>query len=143
MKTRLFAALVAVTAAGAVLAHEGVENETVLARMDGMKELGQELKTLGAMAKGQQAFDADAAQAALDRIAEGAAQIAGQFEAEVVVEKSEARPAIWRNWEDFTAKADALAQRSAALRVTRPGDLGPALRDLGGACKACHTDYRE
>lgn len=143
MKTQVLAAMIAVTAAGAALAHGGVENETVLARMEGMKTLSTQLKTLGAMAKGQQAFDAAAAQAALDRLSEEAAQIPAHFEEEVIVEKSEARPAIWQNWEDFAAKADDLHQRSAALEVAQPGDLGPALRDLGGACKACHADYRE
>lgn len=143
MKTQALAALTAVTTAGAVLAHGGVENETVLARMDGMKTLSTQLKTLGSMAKGQTEFDASAAQAALARLADGAARIPDHFEEEVIVPESEALPAIWENWEDFTAKASALRQRSDALNVSRPGDLGPALRELGGACKACHADYRE
>ena len=45
-------AVAMVLGAGAVVAHEGVQNAAVKARMDGMGELGAGLKVLGNMAKG-------------------------------------------------------------------------------------------
>ncbi|WP_108259815.1 c-type cytochrome [Mangrovicoccus ximenensis] len=130
-------------AAAAAAAHNGVTDPVVMARMHGMMTLGVQLKTLGAMAKGEQPFDAEAARQALAMVADEAGRIPGQFQANVSVPQSEARPAIWEHWEDFSAKAEALRQTAAALEIADEAGLGPALRDLGGACKSCHSIYRE
>ncbi len=67
------------------------------------------------------------------------------FEAEVIVHKSEARPVIWQDYGDFIARAADLEAVAGELSGTilAQEDLGPALSKIGGACKACHSVYRE
>lgn len=60
---------------------------------------------------------------------------------------SGALPAVWEDREGFLSKLQMLRDASSnAVRATEAGDmagLGAALRDVGGSCRACHTDYRE
>ena len=59
--------------------------------------------------------------------------------------KSEAKPEIWSNFSDFSGKAKELEKLALGLSTTiaSADDLGPAMRDLGANCKACHGPYRE
>ncbi len=91
----LVAALLTATTA---LAHQGVQNRAVLARMNGMSAIAENIKVLGNMAKGKVAFDQKAARVALQRMADHAAEAPELFEAREDDPKSEALPAIW---EDF------------------------------------------
>ena len=131
--------------AGAALAHSGVQNPTVKTRMDAMSVIGKNTKVLGTMAKGEVAFDAPTAQAAAAAIASHAAQIADVFRDPATDPKSEALPAIWQSYDDFSAKADELerAASDAAQGLATPGDLAPALAAIGGTCKSCHQTYRK
>ncbi|WP_420324494.1 c-type cytochrome [Mameliella sp.] len=144
MRKPIFAGLF-ILAGAAAFAHSGVQNQAVMARMDSMKSIGDAMKVLGRMAKGQTTFDASAAQAAAANIARHSAETPALFEARETDPKSEAKPAIWTDFADFTAKAEAL--ESAALDVsnslTTPDDLVPAVQRLGEACKSCHSLYRE
>ncbi len=59
--------------------------------------------------------------------------------------ETEALDGIWDNIEDFNAKAATLAERATALAAA--GGEGAeatqkAFGAMGGACKACHDDYR-
>lgn len=134
----------AVAAASIAMAHGGVQNPAVKARMDLMTAIGDQTKILGQMAKGQRGFDAKEAQTAAAAIGADAAQIPDMFRNAETDPKSEALPAIWENYTDFTQKAMAL--QSAAEAATNIGDaamLGAALSEIGAACKACHKDYRK
>lgn len=146
MKKALTPALAGVMVlATAALAHQGVQNATVKARMDGMSTIGANMKTLGGMAKGQVAFDAGQAQAAAKAVAQEAARIPSLFEAQETDPKSEALPVIWAEFDRFTAIAADLemAATTAAGALTGPEDLGPALQAIGSQCSACHKVYRE
>ena len=134
-----------ICAGGIAVAHGGVKNPAVMARMETMTAIGAEMKTLGAMAKGAMAFDAFKARASAATIASHAAAIIEQFRAQESDPKSEAKPLIWSNFDDFSthAKALELAAQTACKSVETQDDLGQALAALGGTCKACHEDYRE
>ena len=140
-----FLALGAICVAGAVLAHAGVKNPAVMARMESMKQIGDEVKVLGEMAKGKTPFDQAAARAAAAAIATHAAETPALFKAEESDPKDEARPEIWQNFADFTAKSDALVTLATDLSVSleTKDDLPAAMKALGDACKACHKPYRE
>lgn len=140
LKATIFAA--ATTAATIAFAHDGVKNPAVMARMQAMTTISVNMKALVSMAKGQVAFDAGTANAALDVIAQTAATVPGLFEAEEDDPKSAAAAEIWFNWDDFVAKAGTLETAAAAASITNAADLGPALGSVGGTCKACHTDYK-
>lgn len=136
--------LLVVVATTAALAHSGVQNPAVKARMDGMSAIGKNTKVLGSMAKGEVAFDAQSAREAANLIAHHAAQIPDLFEQQASDPKSEALPTIWQSYTDFLVKADALevAASAAASGISTESDLRPALAAIGGSCKSCHKIYR-
>lgn len=142
--THLIAAGIVLTASAA-MAHQNVQNATVKARMDAMSAIAANMKALGAVAKGAAPFDGAQVQAALLSIAVHAEQTPELFHAPEDDPVSEALPAIWQNFDDFTAKADDLAVLANQLSVSvgQQQDVGPAMSALGGACKACHKVYRE
>lgn len=117
-------------------------NPDVIARQALMKSFGGAAKTLGGMASGEVAFDAAAAEAAKQVIVAGAAEIGTKFTTNAVDPATKAQPAIWAGWDAFLAKAQGLASASAALDVTSAETIGAGMAGVGGACKACHTDYR-
>ncbi len=137
--------VVAMLLAGTALAHTGVKNAAVKARMDAMSAIGSEMKVLGQMAKKLVPFDGDKARMAAAAIAKHAALTPGLFEAEEDDPKSEALPAIWDDFADFTKKSDRLEalalELSTSLRAE--SDLPMAMKSLGDACNACHKTYRE
>ena len=140
-KWAIFAACLA---AGAALAHEGVKNPAVMARMDGMSTIGAATKTLGQMAKGEKPFDAATAQAAASRIADEAARIEGLFKAKEDDPKSESLPTVWTDFPDFVAKARKLEDAaSRASNLTTGDELQTSLREIGATCSACHKVYRK
>jgi len=145
MTARIILPLLLALAASAALAHGGVQNAAVLARMEAMKAIGDATKMLGEMAKGTTAFDADAARAAARTIAAHAAETPALFEARADDPKSEALPDIWENFEDFTARSNTLEKLAGDLASTleTPDELRAGLGQLAGACKACHAAYRE
>ena len=126
-------------------AHSGVKNMAVMARMDGMVAISEGLKVMGTMVKGEIAFDAEKARAAATEIASHAAEAADLFEAPETDPKSEALPAIWENFADFTRKAEEMervaTQVSASIETM--DDARSALAALGETCKSCHSLYRE
>jgi len=145
MKTPILCLALALATATAAVAHVGVKNPAVMERMHGMKEIGDNLKVLVAMNKGERPFDRDAAKAAAAAIADHAAQTPALFEAREDDPKSEAKPAIWENFADFTAKSNALETRARDLSTTLDSAdaLPQALLDLGQTCRDCHQSYRE
>jgi cytochrome c556 len=61
--------------------------------------------------------------------------------------KTRAKAAIWSQPAKFKTLQDGFAAKAVALAAaTKGGDAArvqAAVRELGGACKACHTVYRE
>jgi len=139
------AAITILSAATAAYAHTNVKNAAVKARMDLMGTIAGNMKVLGDMAKGARAFDAGKAQVAASAIAEGAGKTPALFKAQEDDPKSEAKPAIWQNFADFTAKAAAMegAASQAAGALTSVDALRTAVGQIGATCGACHKVYRE
>lgn len=142
---KAYVTLAALLLGTAALAHSGVTNPDVMNRMMGMSELAKQMKVLGEMAKGQTDFDADAVNAALAKMSEEASYIPSLFEIEAPDPKSEALPGIWQNFDDFKGHASTLETVTARLSgtVEGPGDLAPAMKEVGQVCSACHADYRK
>ena len=129
--------------ASMALAHNGVKNPAVMARMQGMEQIGAASKVLGNMARGRVAFDAEGAASAKAALAQHAAEIPALFEAQEDDPKSEALPAIWSDFADFTAKADALRDAAEAMDVTSAETIAAGMGTVGGACRSCHKAYRK
>lgn len=142
--TRAFPTIVAALfGATAVLAHSGVQNPEVLARMQGMERIAEATKALGLMVKGQAPFDDEAARAALAQIERHAALIPEQFRTNADDPKSEARETIWTNWDDFVAEAEALVAIAASADVRERDQLGATVERISATCRSCHAAYRE
>lgn len=128
--------------AGIAFAHSGVTNPTVKARMDLMIEVKDATAILGEMAKKAAPFDADTAEAARRTLVETATEIPAAFEARETDPKSEARPAIWRDWDGFESSAKSMQRVAERLDVTSLDALRAGMRQLGKSCNSCHESYR-
>lgn len=128
--------------AGVAIAKEGVQDPTVKARMELMDTVGANTKILGDMAAGKAAFNASAAEAAKVALVAAAAEIAAKFEVEADDPVSEARPDIWMDMEGFAEKANGLETAAGAIDVSSLAGIQAGMGNIGGACKACHTDFR-
>lgn len=144
MKHIWIAAGVITIATTAGFAHQGVQNPTVLARMEGMSELADQVEVLGNMARGITAFDAEAANAALAALAGEANRIIDLFEEPATDPQSEARAGIWDNFADFSQRAMELEILASELSGTIEDrdSVVTTLRRVGAQCSGCHEDYR-
>ena len=143
MKKQAIALIAAATLATAALAHSGVKNPGVLARMDTMKSVGAGAGTLGDMAKGKIDFDPAKAEAARAQIIAALNQVPETFKEPHTDPKSEALPVIWEEFDSF------LDKNSDAIAAVESMDLGDldllrgSMRALGGGCSGCHKAYKE
>ena len=145
MKHPLILFLALVVASPVALAHSGVENPAVMARMTAMKSIATATKTLGDMTKGTRAFDAAEAREAFEAIAAQSKRVPALFEAREDDPKSEALPVIWDDFADFEAKNATMQTTAAQLSrsVATLDELRAGFNDLGATCAACHKTYRK
>nr|WP_280637745.1 MULTISPECIES: cytochrome c [unclassified Shimia] len=111
--------------------------------MMAMESIGSAFKTLVSMAKNETPLHQAKARMARDTIVQHSGNIKALFEAQASDPKSEALPAIWANWEDFSDRADDLTTSAQALDFKDRAALADTLGAVGGACRACHKQYRE
>lgn len=119
------------------------------ARQGQMRIIAINLGLLGGMAQGRIDYDAEAAQKAADSLV----AVSGINQEPLwpagtdmmSVDGTKAEPAVWDQNADFLSKwADfgTAAEAMQAAAGTGQAALGPAMGQLGGACKACHDTYR-
>ena len=137
--------VVVITASSIVFAHSGVKDKNVKERMMLMKEMANNTKTIGQMLKGKTPFDANEAKLALERLSALSLETPKVFKINATDPKSEARSAIWDEFDDFTRLSKDLAETSLLLAnsIKSIDDLRPALKGVSSGCKACHSQYRE
>jgi cytochrome c556 len=138
-------ALFCLVSATIALAHEGATG-VVKERMDLMERQKDDMKLIGDMAKGVTPFDAAKAAEAARDIGLTSEKIPELFPEGSIEGKSEALPAIWENWDDFTAKAKDLGKAADVLASALEGgdpEWTGAFQGVSDACKACHQDYRK
>lgn len=142
MSFKSIVAVSAVLIASAAFAHEGVKDPNVKARMELMGKVKNNIGMLGGMAKGAVAFDADKAAMAKAGLIANAKAIPAAFEINATDPKSEALPAIWENWDDFAAKAQAMEAAVSSVNVSTLEGIQGGMRTIGGSCGGCHKTYR-
>ncbi|MFV0385502.1 c-type cytochrome [Paracoccus sp. (in: a-proteobacteria)] len=149
MRLTTLTAVVA-TAALPLIAHADANEDAVEARQGFFQMLSINMGTLAGMAKGEIAYDeAVASTAAANIEALTHYQLPGLFlegTAAGTMPDTGALPAIWEKPEDFASKFAGLqeAAMGAADGVKGgQGNIGPVVQKLGGACKACHDDFRQ
>jgi cytochrome c556 len=120
------------------------------ARQGQFKLLGFNIGPLALMAQGRLPYDADVAQVAADNIAaivsldQSRMWPAGSDNESVP--GTRALPVIWDDPEGFAERLADLRSAAGAMQAAAGTDLNAlrgAVRDLGGACSACHENYRQ
>ncbi|MGB5559610.1 MAG: cytochrome c [Paracoccaceae bacterium] len=134
---------VAIVAAGLAWSKDGVQNAVVKERMALMQSISADAKVLGDMATGKASFDADAASGAIGGLTGNANLITERFEPQEDDPVSEAKPEIWSNWDDFGGKAEGLFKVALMSDVSSLEAVQASMANIGGACKACHSTFRE
>lgn len=109
--------------------------------------LGWNIGPIAAMVKGEMPYDAKALEMRATRLAQLAPMIAEGFPAgSQTGAPTKAKAEIWQDMADFRDKASKLETATNGLvAASKTGDLkqiGPALGEVGAACKACHDKYR-
>lgn len=139
-------AIAAMLAAGtvAVMAQDAftppaTPEEAVSAREAMMKENGGILRQAGNLT------GADAV-AAMTTLRDNYSHIPALFPEGSIVNGSEALPAIWENWEAFTAIADAgVTAAEQGIAAAEAGDAAAyneAVKAIGATCGQCHQQFR-
>lgn len=144
MKLKIALSAVAAICLGVSAAIAAGEPQVV--RQEEMKKVGGAMGAIGAIAKGEKPYDAEAVKAALTTMAEVGKTFPDHFPAgtETGLE-SEAAPAIWQNMDDFKAKAAKLAEVAEAQLAAMPADqaaVGETMKAVGATCGDCHQTYR-
>lgn len=140
---------VAAALTGAAVATAAVKPETAIHyRQSVYTMIGWNFSPLAQMVKGKTSWDAAEFSMHADRIAFLAPQLLEGFPVgSDSGAKTEAKPDIWKNTDDFKSKMSDLVTQSKALAdVSRSGDeakMKEQFRKTAGACKACHDKYRE
>ena len=145
MKKPILIIIVAAAVVSVALAHEGHEHATgvVRERMELMTSMGQRMLASNKRLRANKELDNIANDARA--IHELASKITAQFPPGSTQFPTAAKPAIWQEWDDFTAKAKRLETESEKLMNanTRDGDaLRAQFRAVAFACDGCHEKYR-
>ena len=125
--------IAAVVAAGPVIgllltvpawSHEDATG-VVKERMDTMKAIGEAMKGLTAMFKGERPYDATEVKKLAASINSRAGHVTKLFPKGSLQKPTEALPAIWEKWPTFERYSDDLRTFSAALESAADNDFGP------------------
>ena len=151
MKLRHTALIAFVFGATAVFAggHDDVPPE-IKARNALMQLYSTNLGTLGGMAKGEIAYDADLAQAAADRLValSNLSQVGMWSEGTSSddTDKSRALPVAFTELDkvlELNGDLHEAALQAAAVAGDGQEAIGGTMKALGDACSACHKAYRK
>jgi cytochrome c556 len=110
-----------------------------------MKNMANNTKIIGQMVKRKIPFDAKEAKLALEKLSSLSLETPKVFMINASDPKSEAKLAIWDEFDEFTKLSINLAETSSVLAssIDTIDDLRPALKQVSSGCKACHSKYRE
>jgi cytochrome c556 len=143
MRKTLAVSLATLAVAALAAAQEPAANPDAQARHEAMEQVGDAMKVLGGMARGQAPFDAAAVKKSATTIAEQLAAAEKHFPPGSGTGKTRAKAEIWTSREDFDRLMKEAQTAAAALSgVTEEASYRPALGTLGTSCKSCHDMYR-
>jgi len=123
---------------------------TIAARRDLMKNRGKEMRIIIDFVQNKKGSAADVV-AAAKAVEDSATKIPGLFPKGTSLDdfpgKTGAKPVIWEKWDDFKKASDYLGSEAKDLaEVAETGDaakIAEHLDEVGKACGACHTTFRQ
>jgi cytochrome c556 len=114
-------------------------DQLVKARQDAMKEDGGILRGAGGLS-------GDSAVAAATTLLQNFTNFPALFREGSLTGDSEALPAVWERWDEFTAIFETARLASAdMLTAATTGDdalYQASIKTIGGACGTCHQSFR-
>ncbi len=130
-----------------VWAHSGATGITK-ERMDLMKGMASSMKVMGAMFKGETAFDPAVVAEKAGLLAEHATKIPEMTPEGSNDHPSEALPVIWQAGDDYVADAETMADEGRKLvEIATNGAEQAVAREqyvkLGKTCGTCHDRFRK
>lgn len=140
MRRLLLAAALAVSTVSVVSATSNVVEE----REGLFKAMGREARPVGAMLKGEAAFDLPKVQAALDLFIKNAQVLPTLFPAGSQ-QGSDALPTVWERNDEFKALFAKLGEEATKARaaITDEASLKANFPNVVRACGTCHQTFRQ
>ncbi|NVJ99047.1 MAG: cytochrome c [Alphaproteobacteria bacterium] len=154
MKTKIFAGAASValllSAVAPATAHgDGERFPESKYRHDVMEHFKYAINNLVANAKGD-VNHKDQIPALANIMAQAATMTKASFQKDTrgIHGMTEAKDAIWENWEDFAGRLDQLeadtkAFAEVANSTDNMGEIMGAFKNVGRHCKSCHDKYKE
>ena len=145
--SKLHFLVVAAAAVAATAFAHSKEEAAVDYRMGLMTVVSWNFGPLSAMVKGKAPFDANEFARRADRVAYLSDQLIEGFpKGSDKGEHTEAKAAIWANFDDFTEKAKTFNSEAKALAEVAKGKDEAKdkeqFKKVAAACKACHEKYK-
>lgn len=115
-------------------------------RQEHFKTMGDAVKPVAAMFKGERDFELGAVQSALRTIKEKVEVLPTLFPDDAKTgEDTEALPVIWDDKADFEARFKKLSQAATAAEaaITDEDSFRGTWREVAGNCSGCHKKYRK
>lgn len=137
------AAVLCVAVAGTALAHSKAQG-IVKERMDLMSVLGDNMKIMAGMVRGQVAYDPETFRAAATVLFEHSGEaMTVLFPTDSLDSPTEARAEIWADWDRFAGLASDLEIRAVEVANASGAELPlEAFNNMAQTCSACHQEYR-
>ena len=145
MRSVFYGAVLIGAVAAAAFAHTGVENPAVLARMQNMKAMADQMEILVPMARGDSDLEPHRIAEALGDLQSSAVEVPSLFHVQEMDPQSEALPELWSDFEDFEGRSEELMQAirvAMDLQIDERQDLIQVVREIGSSCSGCHEVYR-
>ena len=125
-----------------LFAHSNVKDLNVLNRMRLMSSMAEHAKVLSQMMQ-KKSFNAEKASETLNKIFRLSENTRSVFMVNAIDPKSEAKPIIWKEFDNFIKLSNKLSDSTKSLSISTYEDLRPAIIKIGADCKACHKKYRK
>ncbi len=140
------AAILGFAALSAAATMAVASDDPIKTRKAMMKSVGDSMKVVVPMVKGEVDYDAMKAEQAIRVIQDVATNVVNYFPAgSETGGETEAAPKIWEDMAGFKASAASLEADAGAAATAAAGGLDAfraAFGKMAGNCKACHEDYR-
>ncbi len=143
MPRSILAVFASILCLSATLAQAADPEELIKYRQNVMKTQGAHMSAIAAILRNQVDYGAHLGSHA-DGLAATALLVEDIFPEDSASGETDALPKIWEETEQFAAAVERLNTATSAFReaVADGGDVGAAFRDLGGACRNCHDEFR-
>ncbi|MCW8891020.1 MAG: cytochrome c [Sedimenticola sp.] len=142
----LFIAVLVLTIQPLTLMAHGKATGIVKQRMELMKKIEKQMRSISIMEKGKLPYDATRISQHAEMIRRSSSKIPALFPEGSLHKPTEALPVIWEQWDQFLDETNLLEQEAAELQaLATEGDKQAVLEQfnkLEKSCSRCHEIFR-